>query len=209
MKVRTRLVLAFAYILLTVIVALTVPLAFNLRARAVSELVGQAKVTAQALAAVIGAEALAPAERDQLQARAEVYSEQIDGRVLILNADGVVLADANPFPEPPTSAVGENYNTPARQEIGIALDGQPEARDSAGRRRRSRPWLDITHHRNSGAIRARSCVSVDVHGSNGIRAERIDDPHRRGRGLVGHGTWSRRRASAHGGRRRRTTRGGR
>ena len=63
MKVRTRLVLAFAYILLTVIVALTVPLAFNLRARAVSELVGQAKVTAQALASVIGAEALAPAER--------------------------------------------------------------------------------------------------------------------------------------------------
>ena len=53
MKVRTRLVLAFAYILLTVIVALTVPLAFNLRARAASELVGQAKVTAQALAAVI------------------------------------------------------------------------------------------------------------------------------------------------------------
>ena len=129
MKVRTRLVLAFAYILLTVIVALTVPLAFNLRARAVSELVGQAKVTAQALAAVIGAEALAPAERDQLQARAEAYSEQIDGRVLILNAQGVVLADANPFPDPPTSAVGENYNTPARQEIGIALDdGQPEAR---------------------------------------------------------------------------------
>jgi signal transduction histidine kinase len=128
-KVRTRLVLAFAYILLTVIVALTVPLAFNLRARAVSELVGQAKVTSQALAAVIGAEALDRAERDQLQARAEVYSEQIDGRVLILNAKGVVLADANPFPDPPDSAVGQNYNTPERQEIGIALnDGQPEAR---------------------------------------------------------------------------------
>lgn len=115
------------------IIALTVPLAINLRERAQTELIGQALVTAQAMAAVVGAEALAPARRDELQARATDYSEQIDGRVLILDADGIVLADANPFPLPSTSAVGENYDTQFRPEIQTALhQGQPDAqiRDS-------------------------------------------------------------------------------
>jgi two-component system, OmpR family, sensor kinase len=114
--------------LLTVIVALTVPLAVNLRERAKTDLIGEAKITAQALAAVVGAEALAPSQRDQLTRRAERYQTEIDGRVLIMDQEGIVLADANPLPDPPTSAVGQNYNTPERPEIGRALvDGQPDA----------------------------------------------------------------------------------
>jgi two-component system, OmpR family, sensor kinase len=129
-------VLAFAYILIAVIVALAVPLAVNLGERARTEQIGQAEVTAQALSAVIGAEALAPGDRGQLQRRAERYSEQIGGRVLVMDSQGEVLADANPFPEPP-SAVGENYDTPSRPEIQIALqqgrtDAQIRRSDSLG-----------------------------------------------------------------------------
>ncbi|HEX8098607.1 MAG TPA: HAMP domain-containing sensor histidine kinase [Actinomycetota bacterium] len=49
MKLRTRLLLAFAYILLAVIVALEVPLALNLNRRALAELKAQALVQAEAV----------------------------------------------------------------------------------------------------------------------------------------------------------------
>jgi signal transduction histidine kinase len=114
-----------------VIVALTVPLAFNLRARAQAELETQALVTAQTIAAGIGAEGLTPtpqARRD-LQRQAEGFSRQIDGRVLVMGPTGRVLADANPFPLPPTSAVGEDYLTLSRPEIVAALDqGRADSR---------------------------------------------------------------------------------
>ena len=120
--------MAFAYVLITVIVALTVPLAVNLRERAESELLGQAKVTAQALAASFDASSLAPRNRDQLERQAQRYSQQIDGRVLVMDDRGVVLADMNPFPDPADSAVGEDYATPERPEVLTALvDGQTDA----------------------------------------------------------------------------------
>ncbi|MGZ8629973.1 MAG: sensor histidine kinase [Actinomycetota bacterium] len=120
--------MAFAYVLVTVIVALVVPLAVNLRERARSELLGQAKVTAQALAASFGDETLTQASADELARQARRYAREIDGRVLVMDAGGVVLADANPFPEPPTSAVGEDYATTQRPEVLTALvDGQPDA----------------------------------------------------------------------------------
>jgi signal transduction histidine kinase len=120
--------MAFAYVLITVIVALVVPLAVNLRERARSELLGQAKVTAQALAASFGGETVARASAAELARQAERSARQIDGRVLVMDADGVVLADANPFPEPPASAVGEDYLTRQRPEVLTALvDGLPDA----------------------------------------------------------------------------------
>jgi signal transduction histidine kinase len=127
-KVRTRLVLAFAYVLITVIVALTVPLAVNQRERAESDLLGQAKVTAQAIAASFDEASLAPASRDRLARQAERDAQEIDGRVLVMDETGEVLADANPFPEPSSSAVGEDYATPQRPEVLTALaDGEPDA----------------------------------------------------------------------------------
>ncbi len=120
--------MAFAYVLVTVIVALVVPLAVNLRERARSELLGQAKVTAQALAASFGDETMTRASAAELERQAERYAREIDGRVLLMDPGGVVLADANPFPEPPTSAVGEDYATTERPEVLTALvDGQPDA----------------------------------------------------------------------------------
>ena len=120
--------MAFAYVLITVIVALTVPLAVNLRERAESDLLGQAKVTAQALAASFDSSSLAPSSRDQLTRQAERYSRQIDGRVLVMDDGGEVLADANPFSVPAASAVGEDYATVQRPEVLSALvDGEPSA----------------------------------------------------------------------------------
>ena len=57
-KLRTRLVLAFGYTLLIVIVALTIPLAVNLRSRARTELESQALLSAQTIAAGLGKEGL-------------------------------------------------------------------------------------------------------------------------------------------------------
>ena len=51
MRLRTRLVLAFLYILLTVIIALGVPLAWTLQNRARSEFRTNLLVTAQVFAA--------------------------------------------------------------------------------------------------------------------------------------------------------------
>ena len=114
--------------LITVIVALTVPLAMNQRARAESELLGQAKVTAQAIAATFDGSWLAPASNDRLARQAERDAREIDGRVLVMDETGVVLADANPFPLPSSSAVGEDYATPQRPEVLTALtEGQPDA----------------------------------------------------------------------------------
>ena len=74
-------------------------------------------VTAQALGRSFDSSSLAPGSRDQLTRQAERYSEQIDGRVLVMDDDGVVLADANPFPVPADSAVGEDYATVQRPEV--------------------------------------------------------------------------------------------
>ena len=56
MKLRTRLVASFAYVLLVVIVALTVPLAIVMRDRARSELEALARTNAQTIAAFLNQE---------------------------------------------------------------------------------------------------------------------------------------------------------
>lgn len=107
--------LAFGYILLVVIVALTIPLTINLRARARSELEGQALLSAQTIAAGIGKEGLkiGPALRHEVA----TYADQVDGRVIVTDADGTVLADSSNLAEPG----GANYATCGRPEILSAL----------------------------------------------------------------------------------------
>ncbi len=58
MKLRTRLVASFAYVLLVVIVALTVPLAIVMRDRARSELEALVRTNAQTIAAFLNQESL-------------------------------------------------------------------------------------------------------------------------------------------------------
>jgi signal transduction histidine kinase len=115
-KVRTRLVLAFAYILITVIIALTVPLAINLRERTTLELTGSALSSAQSIAAFIDPTQLQIARRDQLAAQVARFADLSDIRVVVLELDGTVIADSQ------GEDLGKNFNTPGRPEVGVALD---------------------------------------------------------------------------------------
>jgi signal transduction histidine kinase len=121
-KVRTRLVLAFAYILITVIIALTIPLAINLRERTALELTGSALSSAQSIAAFIDPTQLQPANRDQLAAQVSRFANQSDIRVVVLEVGGTVIADSQ------DEDLGTNFNTSGRPEVGAALDtARPQA----------------------------------------------------------------------------------
>jgi hypothetical protein len=67
MKLRSRLVLGFAYILVSILIALGLSLAVTLENRARSESETNLLVTSQAYAAALGSQRLAPANRQQLQ----------------------------------------------------------------------------------------------------------------------------------------------
>ena len=95
--------MAFGYILLVVIVALTIPLGINLGARARSEVESQALLSAQTIAAGIGKEGLVAGPA--LDRQAKDYASQIDGRVLVLDKDGTPLADSTGVP------IFDNYAT--------------------------------------------------------------------------------------------------
>lgn len=118
MRLRSRLVLAFAYILLAVIVALTVPLAVNLTRRDQARLETDTLLTAQTLAAYVGAENLADADR--LDAIADAAPPEIE-RVVIMDLDGTVLYDS--FGE----SEGANFANGRRPEVDAALRGVPNA----------------------------------------------------------------------------------
>lgn len=118
MRLRSRLVLAFAYILLAVIVALTVPLAVNLTRRDQARLETDTLLTAQTLAAYVGAENLADADR--LDAIADAAPPEIE-RVVIMDLDGTVLYDSLGESE------GANFANGRRPEVDAALRGVPIA----------------------------------------------------------------------------------
>lgn len=122
MRVRTRLVLAFTYVLIVLVVALGVPLTINLQRRATAELENQALVTAQGIATAIGVATMRPKHRDRLAAIAEEAAGQIGegARVLIVDTGGIVVADSQT-----PSRVGEDYATPERPEIVSALERRP------------------------------------------------------------------------------------
>ena len=106
--------LAFGYTLLVVIVALTIPLAVNLRARARSELESRALLGAQTIAAGMSKPDLVPGA--PLDHAVVAYSTQINGRVIVMDAKGVVLADSQG-----NDALGINYAGCGRPEILSAL----------------------------------------------------------------------------------------
>ncbi len=118
MTLRSRLVLAFAYILLAVIVALTVPLAINLSRRAEAELKTDTLQTAQTLAAYIGSENInRPAQLERiLQAKPSEIQ-----RIVVMDVNGIVTYDSE------GEAVGEQFNNGHRPEVAAALSGQPFA----------------------------------------------------------------------------------
>ncbi len=118
MTLRTRLTLAFTYILLTIVVALSIPLAINLGERARSEYATDVLSSVQTIASAIGAGRLRTDQRGNLRAEVDSYSRQLRGRVVVTDENGTVLADSN------RTDVGDDYLNGQRPEIDIALRQQ-------------------------------------------------------------------------------------
>ena len=123
MKLRTRLVASFAYVLLVVIVALTVPLAIVMRDRARSELEALARTNAQTIAAFLNGDTLddAPGDRRRLTQDVQRYAAEVGSRIVVLDASGTVLADSA------GEDVGEQFATPGRPEVARALRSEVTA----------------------------------------------------------------------------------
>jgi methyl-accepting chemotaxis protein len=119
MKVRTRLVAAFAYVTVTIIVALTIPLAISLDRRARTELERENLIRAGTIAQGIGGENLGSDRRAVLAGIVSGAAEQADGRVIVVDAQGRLIADSQ------GPANGQPYATPERYELVAALRDQP------------------------------------------------------------------------------------
>jgi two-component system, OmpR family, sensor kinase len=128
MKVRTRFVVSFTYVLLVVIVALTVPLGIVLRDRARAELEALALTNAQTIAALLDAERLGRGRpRERLDRDVARFASDVGGRVVVLDADGTVVADSD------EEDLGQDFVTPGRPEVAAALDSTATAGVRASR----------------------------------------------------------------------------
>jgi signal transduction histidine kinase len=112
-------VLAFAYILVVVIIGLGVPLTVNLQRRATAELETNALVTAQGIAGAIDPNRID--RTDEMSELARDAAARSNVRVVVVDSAGIVSGDSDGI------AVGETYAERGRPEILRALDGQPES----------------------------------------------------------------------------------
>jgi signal transduction histidine kinase len=110
-------VLALAYVLVLAVVALGVPLASTLADRVDTEVRSEARGQADVVAAS-ASDFVQPLQRGRLQQLATASSRTVRGRVLIVDANGNLLADSA------GARVGRAYGT--RPEIASALRGRPE-----------------------------------------------------------------------------------
>jgi signal transduction histidine kinase len=113
MSLRLRLVLAFAYVLLLVIVAFEVPLALNLARRVDAEVKNDAASQSFVVAAGASGRMNEPA---RLQRLARQAGADLGARVLVVDAAGVVKADS--------ARTGLGLSYASRPEIRAALDGR-------------------------------------------------------------------------------------
>ena len=121
MTFRARLVLAAAYLLAAVVIALAVPLALNVDRRAASELEADVLASTAVLAARVSdlvdqGNATPGPVRERLTQLATEATVSARGRTLVVGRDGQVLADSAG-----TAAPGEQYATPDRPELEAAL----------------------------------------------------------------------------------------
>ena len=115
MSLRAALTLALAYVLLLATIALGIPSALNLRNRVDAEVRSQARGQADVVAAT-ASDLLGPRNGAGLRELVQRAGASLRGRVLIVDRDGLVLADsAGP------AQVGASYAS--RPEIARALQG--------------------------------------------------------------------------------------
>jgi two-component system, OmpR family, sensor kinase len=117
MSLRTRLLLALAYVLVLAIVSLGIPLAVSLRDRVDAEVRSQARNQADLVAATVSDSIDPPAER-VLEQAVSTAGQAVRGRVVIVGADGLLLADSASTDEP-----GSDFSS--RPEVASALAGRP------------------------------------------------------------------------------------
>jgi two-component system, OmpR family, sensor kinase len=110
MSLRTRLLAAFAYVLVLVIVALEVPLVLNVSRRVDAEVEGQAAAQAQLVAASASGRMRDAGELRRITREA---AEDLGGRVIVVDSAGRLVADSEGLE---TGSYGD------RPEIRTALD---------------------------------------------------------------------------------------
>ena len=133
MSLRARLVLAAAYLVTAVVLALTLPLALNVERRAESEFEANVLGRTAVLSAQIS-DSVAAANRRQPPTRvpprlAAIVRDTVRGtdeRILVTDARGRVLADTTG-----TAAIGAPYATEGRPELRTALNGRVDTRTRA------------------------------------------------------------------------------
>ena len=108
MTLRARLLLALAYVLVLAIGSMLVPLVRSVASRIDAEV----KTQALGQAEVVAATAAGATDLDEL---VRTSAREVRGRVLIVDRDGVIVADSEP------GNVGADYST--RPEIATALRG--------------------------------------------------------------------------------------
>jgi signal transduction histidine kinase len=120
---RARLVLAAAYLLAAVVIALTVPLALNVDRRATSELesdvVADATVLSGRVANLVRIDAT-----DRLAAVVGAATVGDGARTVVVDETGAVLADSDG-----TAGAGSQFASPARPEVTAALGGTVDVRE--------------------------------------------------------------------------------
>jgi signal transduction histidine kinase len=112
-SLRAQLLLAFAYVLLLIIVALEVPLALNLARRIHAEVKSQAAAQAFVVAAGASGRMRAP---KQLARLVRDSGAELGARVIVVDRQGRLLADSTTRVTRPLP-----YKSPSRPEIGAAL----------------------------------------------------------------------------------------
>ncbi len=116
MSLRTRLLLALAYVLLLAVVALEVPLVFSLNDRVQAEVRTQARGQTDVVAASV-ADLVAPAQLTALRQLTTSAAESVRGRVIVLDARGRLLADS-------AGAAALDTSYANRPEVRAALQGR-------------------------------------------------------------------------------------
>ncbi len=123
MTFRARLVLAAAYLLAAVVVALAVPLALSVDRRATSELESDVVADSAFLSGRI-ADLVRLEATNQLGLVIDEATVGDDARTVVVDNDGLVLADSAS-----TAATGEAFATEERPEFQAALDGRVDVRE--------------------------------------------------------------------------------
>lgn len=111
------MVLALAYVLLLAVVALEVPLVFNLDRRVTAEVRSQARGQADVVAATVAA-LVAPLHQRGLSQLVRSSARTVRGRVIVLDARGRLIADSTGA----RGTTGTSYAT--RPEVAAALNGR-------------------------------------------------------------------------------------